>query len=323
MKKLMYYVLVLFIVPAVLFSSCKEKEENVDFTTLKTYLVDNNLDVDAMLDGWITPASAVVDTTDSSIPSYYVIDLRAAADFNTGHIKNAVNTTLGNILTTAEGAGTLPILVVCYTGQTASHGVIALRLSGYSDAKVLKWGMAGWNADFSSPWTGNSGDDNGIAGIDNANWTFPASIATSTEFDYPDFEVTADDGAGILEARVAEMLANGFKGVTSTDVLTTPANYFINNFWALADVEHYGHITGAYRVNPLTIAGDEIKHLDPSATVATYCWTGQTSSMVTAYLNVIGYNAVSIKFGANSMIYPTLETHKYVVPTVQYEYVTE
>ncbi len=320
----MYYVLVLLIVPAVLFSSCKEKDENVDFATLKTYLVDNNMDVDAMLDGWITAAAAVVDTNDFTIPGYYVIDLRAADAFNNdGHIKNAVNTTLGNILTTAEGAGALPILVVCYTGQTAAHAVIALRLSGYADAKVLKWGMAGWNADFAGKWAANSGAEHGIIGVDNANWTFPAAITANSEFDYPEFEVTADDGAGILEARIAEMLTNGFKGVASTDVLTTPTDYFVNNYWALADVEHYGHIAGAYRVNPLTLAGDEIKHLDPNGTVATYCWTGQTSSMITAYLNIIGYNAVSIKFGANSMIYTTLESHKYVTPTVQYEYVTE
>jgi 3-mercaptopyruvate sulfurtransferase SseA len=31
----------------------------------------------------------------------------------------------------------------------------------------------------------------------------------------------------------------------------------------------------------------EINNLDPSKTVVTYCWTGQTSSMITAYLNVL------------------------------------
>jgi len=40
--------------------------------------------------------------------------------------------------------------------------------------------------------------------------------------------------------------------------------------------------------------------------------------MVTAYLNVLGYNATSLKFGANSMIYSELESHKFVAPTVDY-----
>jgi rhodanese-related sulfurtransferase len=66
-----------------------------------------------------------------------------------------------------------------------------------------------------------------------------------------------------------------------------------------------------------------MKNIDPDKTVVTYCWTGQTSSMVTAYLNVIGYNAVSLKFGANGMIYSNLESHKFVTPTVDLPIVTE
>ena len=50
--------------------------------------------------------------------------------------------------------------------------------------------------------------------------------------------------------------------------------------------------------------------------------TGQTSSMITAYLNVVGYDAVSLKFGSNNMIYPTLESHKFATPTVDLPLVT-
>ena len=42
-----------------------------------------------------------------------------------------------------------------------------------------------------------------------------------------------------------------------------------------------------------------------------YCWTGQTSALVMAYLRVLGYDAVSLKFGANSMIYDELTAHKW------------
>lgn len=51
------------------------------------------------------------------------MDIRSAVDFDNGHIKGAVNVPLANILTAAPNAGTKPILVVCYTGQTAARAV--------------------------------------------------------------------------------------------------------------------------------------------------------------------------------------------------------
>jgi hypothetical protein len=33
--------------------------------------------------------------------------------------------------------------------------------------------------------------------------------------------------------------------------------------------------------------------------------------MITAYLTVLGYDAYSLSFGANGMIYSNLESHKY------------
>ncbi len=202
--------------------------------------------------------------------------------------------------------------MVCYTGQTAAHAVIALRLSRYLDAKVLKWGMSGWAEAFSGPWAGAIGNE-----ADNhaGSWTpAPGSITATGSFAYPKYTTSATDGAGILAEQVEKMLNGGFKGINNTDVLSNPSNHFINNYWKLSDVEHYGHIAGAYRILPLSLEGKEIKGLDPSKTIVTYCWTGQTSSMVTAYLNVIGYNTVSLKFGTNGMIYDTLESHKYVAP---------
>jgi rhodanese-related sulfurtransferase len=120
----------------------------------------------------------------------------------------------------------------------------------------------------------------------------------------------------MLKTRVKYMLDNGFKGIPANDVLNDPTKYFINNYWAEGDVTHYGHINTAYRINPISIANGEIKNLDATKTIVTYCWTGQTSSMVTAYLNVIGYNALSLKFGTNCMIYSALTSHKFVTPSV-------
>lgn len=313
-------------IPFIAFVACKKDSDTPDTPTgsdpykvLTDYMVSNDLDLPDVLDAWITAPPAEIADVNAFIDQYDIIDIRGASDFEAGHIQGAVNTTLANILTTAANT-TKPILVVCYTGQTASHATVALRLSGFGDAKVLKWGMSGWNSNFSGPWLGNSGTENGVHGVGHNNWV---STATEDLVTFNDPVLTGTDGATMLQARVQFMLSEGFKGVTNTDVLNNPEDYFINNYWAEADVEHYGHITGAYRVMPLSIENGEIKNIDPTKTAVTYCWTGQTSSMVTAYLNVIGYNAVSLKFGANGMIYTDLESHKFVTPTVDLPVITE
>ena len=77
--------------------------------------------------------------------------------------------------------------------------------------------------------------------------------------------------------------------------------YFINNYFSEADYTAFGHIDGAYRINPLTLAGKEYNNLDASKEVVTYCYTGQTSAVISAYLNVLGYDAYSLKFGMNGL----------------------
>jgi len=315
MKKITKILLGLLIVPFLMLHACKKDpppapdvDPSLSFKTLKTYLIANNMDIPSILTDWITTADAVntlmIDGDNTN--DYYIIDLRSATDYDGGHIPGAVNATLGTLLNQASSSGGKPILLVCYTGQTASHAAVALRLSGYPTAKVLKWGMAGWNSNYKGSWDGGTGD----AGA--TNWTAaPGNIAGNNTHTDPAYTTTATDGAGILSERVAAMLAGGFKGIAAATVTATPSNYFINNYWGDTDVQHYGHITGAYRILPLSLAGGEYANLDASKPIVTYCWTGQTSSMITAYLTVLGYDAYSLKFGANSLIYSALESHKW------------
>ena len=310
MKKLFQLLFLIAIVNIVFLTSCKESTDPVtpdnNFATLTNYMAVNNMDLPDILSNWIVVAPAAINDVQAFVDKYHVIDLRGADDFVAGHIQGAVNSTLSGILSAASGA-TKPILVACYTGQTAGHGVVALRLSGYSDAVVLKWGMSGWHSDLSDPWNGATDD----AGVDHANWSATNTTQANGTFDTPVLSVSTTGGADMLAERVITMINGGFKGVTNGDVLGTPTNYHINNYWAVDDVNHYGHIATAYRTSPLSISN--ITALNPLKPLATYCWTGQTSSMITAYLSVIGYNSVSLKFGTNGMIYSDLESHKYSV----------
>jgi len=317
MKKIMKLTLVFAFVSSLFFMGCSDKkndepqpEKQDRFEILKNYLTNQNLDLNDILTDWITTAENVHNTMIDTDPSndYFIIDIRSADDYEEGHIEGAVHSTLGGILEKAQDASGKPIIVVCYSGQSAGHGVVALRMSGYTNAKVMMWGMCSWNAETAGSWNSNTGDD----GIGSSNWMFPYNINDKTTHVAPQlmYDATAG-GADVLEAQIAKLLEGGFKGILGTEVLGNPLGYFTNNYWALADVEQYGNINNAYRINPLTLANGEFLNLDASQDIVTYCWTGQTSSMITAYLNVIGYNAYSLKFGVNSLIYSNLEAHNW------------
>lgn len=300
--------------------NCKDSDDPVpstnDFEVLQAYLEVNDLDLSDILSGWITAAPAENDVN-TFITDNYIMDIRSATDYATSHIEGAVNSSLATIVADATNANDKPIIVVCYTGQSAGHAVVALRLSGYTDAKVLKFGMSGWNSNTDS-WSAKTGD----MAIGHTNWTTVPTTSDLT-FDPPTLNVVGSDGASILAERVAAMTAGGFQGINNSDVMAAPSDYMINNFWDEADVVHYGCIDGALRIKPLTLTNEEIFNLDPTETIVTYCWTGQTSSMITAYLTVLGYDAKSLKFGVNGMIYSDLESHKFSTPSVDLPVVTE
>jgi rhodanese-related sulfurtransferase len=291
MKKLFKVLIIFALVPALFLGSCKkENEETFDAQkALTDYLVTQNLDINTIIANFVMAAPA-----DGNVSAKYVIDIRTADEFAAGHIADAHRVDLPNILTEAAKA-TKPILVVCKTGQTATHAVTLLRLSGYADAAALKWGMSGWNSKLDA-WTPNIGS----VAAGNANWTTDAAPA-NLSFSSPTITSTDIVPANILKARVALVLSEGFKSVSATDILADPSKYFINNYFSEADYAAYGHIKGAYRINPLLVGEAQVKYLDSSKEVVTYCYTGQTSAAITAYLRVIGYNAKSMLFGMNKL----------------------
>jgi len=305
MKKSLMMILMVALTAMLLVTGCSKDDEDSDFETLINYMDGSGKTLAALTTSWIIGADS---TFHASIANYYILDLRGGdsddngiVDYVDGHIPGAVLVNFGNLLEMADDVEK-PIIVVCYTGQSAGHAVMALRLSGYMDAKVLKWGMSGWNSDFDYAW------EDGIATLDHANWVAaPGDIMPNETFDMPNLVAAASDGEAILAERVATMLAESFKGIAAVVVLDAPEDYFINNYWLdVQDVIDYGNIETAYRINPLVL-----DNLNPEETIVTYCWTGQTSSMITAYLTVLGYDAKSLKFGVNSMIYDDLQSHKW------------
>ena len=311
MKKLSLLLIGFLLVPSLFLTSCDRGDDIINGTTatpsfslMKDYMVSNSLDLNNIITGpgaivkFVAPAPAEADLA-SFLAKYYIIDIRSSADYGNGHIQGANNVAFSDILTEAPNAGAKPILVVCYTGQTACYATSLLRLYGYSYTQALKWGMSGWNSTTAGSWNNNIGSP----ADGNANWSY-STAPSNVLFSDPTITSLSTQGSDILKSRVEQVVAEGFKGVSGSEVLASPNDYFVNNYFVSADYDSFGHIENAYRIKEdLLLVGNGYQALDsdPNAKIASYCYTGQTSAVLTAWLRVLGYDAYSIKFGMNGL----------------------
>ena len=313
MKKINLLLIGLLLIPSLLLTSCDRGDDIIGggtsastFSLLKDYMVANDLDADKVqvnADGikFVVGPPATVDDLPAFLAKYYIIDIRSANDFTTkGHIESAKNIAFGDILTEALNAGGKPILVVCYTGQTACYATSLLRMYGYTNTQALKWGMSGWNQETADPWNAKIGADEADG---HSNWSYSTAPANLV-FDEPTLTSFSIDGEEILKERVEQVVADGFKTAAGSDVLNNPNNYFVNNYFSETDYAGFGHIANAYRIKEdllLSTNGYLTLNSNSTAKIASYCYTGQTSAVLTAWLRVIGYDAYSLTFGVNGM----------------------
>jgi rhodanese-related sulfurtransferase len=258
------------------------------------------------------PGTVTAQALHDNLDDYTVVDIRASADYLAGHIPGAYNSSLATILT--DVGSTIPtdktIVVACYSGQTAGHAKIALELSGVEDVKTLGFGMASWNSALAGVMTSNIGD----------NLLSPEATNNNGELTVHEFPTLTGTNATVVAERVAAMIAGGFKSINYSDIRDNLDDYFILNYFGEADYLGTGaagvpgHIPGAYQFTPYASLGLE-QMLDklPSdgTTIVVYCWTGQHSSQVTAALNMLGYNAKSLKFGANHLFHSALTANRW------------
>ncbi len=309
---MLVFVIVVLLIPTLFLTSCDRGDDIIgggttasSFSLMKDYMLANNLDIDKVTvngDGvkFVVGPPAEVDLP-AFLAKYYIIDIRANDAYTAGHIEGAKNVLFANILTEASNAGGKPILVVCYSGQTACYATSLLRMYDleYRNTRALKWGMSGWNATTAGSWNNNIGND----AKDHANWSY-STPPSNLPFDVPTLTSFSVDGAQILKERVEQVVADGFKTVKGGDVLVTPGNYFVNNYFSETDYAGFGHIANAYRIKEdLLLSTNGYLNLNSSSTakIVSYCYTGQTSAVLTAWLRVLGYDAYSMLFGMNGV----------------------
>jgi rhodanese-related sulfurtransferase len=234
---------------------------------------------------------------------YHVIDIRSESWYEYGHIKGAKNLKPENLLSYFEGEITPAdfdkIVVVCYSGQSASYFASLLRLAGYNNVYSMKWGMSSWREDFAKDsWLKNINNDYASKIEITEN---PKPVSSN----HPVLNTGKSDAKDILKARLIELFKVPYKEfiIKPADVFENTNNYFVINF---TEKENYdlGHIAGAINYLPgssLT-AETDLLTLPTDKKIVVYDTTGHKSAYIVAYLNVLGYNIGNLAYGANGFM---------------------
>ena len=234
------------------------------------------------------------DTDESNDP--FILSVRKAEDYEAGHIPGAVNIGMSTLFT-EEGLAKLPedkskqIVVVCYTGHTASQATALLNINGYN-AITLMWGMCSWTIDsevtldkcFTKEKAGHDYTYDTGAYDEELRGTLYNSIDTSVKLASDLYEELND-------------------GNTSDDPfvlsIRAPEDYELGHIpWSV----NYGGITSLF-------TRENLSKLPFDNEIIVVCYTGHTASQLTALLNALGYDATALKYGmcgwcANTTIAP-------------------
>ncbi|MEZ4767345.1 MAG: rhodanese-like domain-containing protein [Caldilineales bacterium] len=226
----------------------------------------------------------------------FILSIRSAEDDTAGHIPGAYNVSTKELFTPAVLANLptdQPIVVYCYTGQTAAQTTAALNMLGY-DAASLVFGMSGWTTD---PTAYVKRFD-----AEKSARQYPTS---TEEVAWPDATGEAPETLGetSLAAAEAYFTGNGPKLIAADDVYNNLNDGDPDNdpfIISVRSAEDYakGHLPGAVLASPKDLFTPEmLAKLPTDRQIVTYCYTGQTAGQVTAGLDMLGYDAASMTYG--------------------------
>lgn len=250
----------------------------------------------------------------------FILSIRKPDQYAIGHIAGAINKGFSSLFT-EENLSNLPkdkqIVVVCYTGHTASQATALLNINGY-DAIALKWGMTSWSKNTTVAPSGYN------RGKDCKNYpvfigTEPGDMISAEIVGLTDSEIILDATRSYLEAGTKFIDATVLYGLLDdTNETNDPFIISIRK----PDDYKLGHIPTSINIPWRSLFSVDNLFLlpDDDTQVVVVCYTGQTASQITALLNVLGYNASTLKHGMCSWNYNASNCFNNSNPTHQFDY---
>lgn len=275
----------------------KENEALIQFLEQSGNLINNKR----------IPTLISAENVRANLKKYLVIDVRRHYDYIVGHINGAINVAPADLISYMKknvAAGTYDkIVMVCYAGHRASFSAMMLQMLGYSNVYSMKWGMSSWDKNTADKkWLKRISDKYSSQLKKTNNPKLPKT-------QLPDIKTGKTLGYDILEARADTVLKKLKFEIGVDKIMENPDDYYIINYWPKYNYGK-GHLPGAVQYDPkesLTTNKDLLT-LPTDKTIVVYDYTGQHASFVAAYLQVLGYDAYALTYGANSFMHSKLTT---------------
>lgn len=263
------------------------------------------------------PALIDAEEVNANLNDYLIIDVRENIDFIAGHIEGAVSVASDSLYSFIESI--IPqnyqkIILVSKNGHASAYYTCLLRLSGFNNVYTLNFGMASWHFDFADEWF------NALEDLEEAREFTDDSFSKSDFTNLPMLNFN-NPSASIEEKareRIFLLLDTGFK---NTEVYRSSFDLFENDLLICygtsilysSKLHGIGHKVGTihYMSSPLyeLRSVNYLQTLPPNKTILIYSFNGQLSACITAYLRTLGYNAITLKFGANQIFYNNMFVH--------------
>lgn len=321
MQKIYRLIPIIVIISLIGLFSCQSPKKNIEktpannaFDVLFNYLKKDNYIASKSVPAMIPAGKLYNDLADNK--NILILDLRKPKSFSSGYIKGSINIKYENLLNIFENKiqsdSFDKIVLVCYAGQKASFATSLLRLLGYDNVYALKWGISSWNKQFGSSIWMKKISDKHLQQIDTINYPIP-----NIKNKLPEIKSSIKDTIGykILRERIQNIFSKPFSAyyVQADTVFKAAKNFFIISYW---NNNRYngGHIPTSIQYNPKTkpfVSIDLLATLPTDKPIVVYCNSGFTSGFVTAYLNVIGYNAKTLVYGAQSFMHSEMKKQPY------------
>ncbi len=264
----------------------------------------------------LAPALIEAQEVFDNIDLYLILDLRPDNEFASGHIQNSINVSsdsLFQFVSELQNSIYYKIVLVSKNGQRSAYFTCLLRLAGYNNIYTLNYGMASWNNDFADDWFDAIGNDPEIGSYNND--PYPMNGLTNLPEQIP----------GRENQTIQEYINDKIRNIISEDFTnelvfrrslvifqndypicygSAHRLYYARRFGPLAELGHAERVI-FYRSNPMydLRSINNLQTLPTDKKILIYGTTGQLSAYIAAYLRVLGYDAITLLFGANQLFY--------------------